>query len=73
MIDLSREDEPVPTSRVRHISPRIAEAYAGKTDKTVIRDINHLITMGLVERTRKGIRAKPEIMFAFLPRTRLDD
>jgi Fic family protein len=73
VIDLSENEEPVPTSKIRHISPRIAEAYAGKTDKTVIRDINHLITMGLVERIRKGVRAKPEIMFAFLPRTRSSD
>ncbi|MEW5956545.1 MAG: Fic family protein [Chloroflexota bacterium] len=73
VIDLSEKEKPVPTSKIRHISPRIAEAYAGKTDKTVIRDINHLITMGLVERTRKGVRAKPEIMFAFLPRTHSSD
>lgn len=73
VIDLSEQAKPVPTSKLRHISPRIAEAYAGKTDKTMIRDINHLIAMGLVERTRGGVRAKPEIMLAFLPRIRPSD
>jgi len=70
VIDLSEAEEPVPLAKIRHISPRIAEAYAGKTDKTVIRDINQLVTMGLVERSKKGVRARPEIMLAFLPGTR---
>jgi Fic family protein len=73
VIDLSGQEEAVPTSKIRHISPRIAEAYADKTDKTVIRDINRLTEMGLVEKTKKGFRARPEIMFAFLPRTHFLD
>jgi Fic family protein len=70
VIDLSEMREPVPTLKIRHISPRIAEAYAGKTDKTVMRDINNLIDMGLVAKGREGVRARREIMYAFLPRTR---
>lgn len=67
VIDLSRTTEYVPVLEVRHISPRIAEAYADKTDKTVKRDINVLENMNLVERTLKGVRAKREIVLAFLP------
>ena len=67
VIDLSRTTGYVPVLEVRHISPRIAEAYANKTDKTVKRDINVLENMNLVERTSKGVRAKREIMLAFLP------
>ena len=73
VIDLSAQDKPVLTSKIRHISPRIAEAYADKTDKTVMRDINHLMAMGLVEKSGKGVRARPEIMVAFLPRTHSRD
>jgi len=70
VIDLSKKESPIPLSDIRHISPRIAEAYASRTDKTVVRDINALQEMGLVERTPQGIKAKRETMLAFLPPTR---
>ncbi len=73
ILDLTDKKNPIPISEIRHISPRIAEAYAGKTDKTVKRDINELERIGLVERTPKGVRAKSEIMLAFLPPTRSGD
>ncbi len=69
-IDLSGQSKMMPVSRVRHVSPRIAEAYAHKTDKTVKRDINALEQMGLVEKSAKGVRAKNEIILAFLPGAR---
>jgi DeoR/GlpR family transcriptional regulator of sugar metabolism len=34
---------------------------------TLSRDINELVQMNLIERTTKGIRAKQEIILAFLP------
>ncbi|OEU65102.1 MAG: hypothetical protein BA863_06235 [Desulfovibrio sp. S3730MH75] len=70
VIDLSYEREPVPTPKLRHITPRIAEAYAGKTDKTVKRDINALSELNLVVKTDRGVRVKKEIMLAFLPPVR---
>lgn len=73
VLDLSAKKEPVPISEIRFVSPRIAEAYADKTMKTVRRDINRLEGMGLVEKTPEGVRAKREIMLAFLPQTRLKD
>ena len=66
VIDLSASAQPVPLSKLRHISPRVAESYASKTEKTVNRDVNHLLQLGLVERTREGVRARTEIMRAFL-------
>jgi len=45
----------------------MATAYAKKTRKTMVRDINKLIDMGLIERTKEGVRAKREIILAFLP------
>lgn len=66
-LDISRNEGPVPISKVKDVSTRIATAYAKKTHKTLMRDINELISMGLVENSTKGIRAKKEIILAFLP------
>lgn len=67
VIDLSYLDKPVPALKIRHISPRIAEAYANKTDKTVRRDVNVLIEMGLIKKISNGYISKKETMLAFLP------
>ena len=72
-IDLSDADRPVPASGIRHLSTRLAEAYAGKTDKTVSRDLNELRKLKLIERSKKGYRARPELMLAFLPPARTDE
>ena len=69
VLDLTARDEAVPISELRHVSPRIAEAYAGKTEKTVQRDVNQLIEMGLVIREGRGVRIRDERMSAFLPTT----
>lgn len=70
-LDLSRQDELIPMVEVSMISPRLIKAYHGKTQKTVARDVNVLLEMGLIEKTRKGVRAKREAILAFLPK-RLD-
>lgn len=70
VLDMTAQSAPLSPAQVRHVSPRIAEAYAGKTDKTVQRDINALVNMGLVERTPTGIRVKRELLLAFLPGVR---
>lgn len=51
------------------ITPRLARAYATRTQKTLTRDINVLVEMSLVARTSAGVRARTEIMRAFLPPT----
>ena len=70
VLDLTAKAEPIPISEIRHISPRIAESYAGKTIKTVQRDVNALVKMGLLEKKPKGFRAKMELVLAFLPGVR---
>lgn len=67
VIDLSEIDNPVPPLKVRHISPRIAEAYASLTEKTLARDINALIGLDLIVKTPKGLIANKNLMRAFLP------
>jgi Fic family protein len=69
VLDLTAQLEPVPLASIRYISPRIAETYAGKTDKTVQRDLNELEKMNLIQKTAKGIRVNRELMSAFLPGT----
>jgi Fic family protein len=67
-LDLSLlTDEPIRISKIPEISARMAAAYAKKTRKTMVRDVNKLINLGLFERTKEGIRAKKEIILAFLP------
>ncbi len=64
--DLSGKAEPVTLSDMRYVSTRIAEAYAGKTEVTVRRDLNELVKMELVIKTPEGFYANKEIMRAFL-------
>lgn len=57
---------PVPTHELRHLTPELAEAYAG-TVRTLPRDVNALVNMGLIERTRTGVRPRSWIIRSFLP------
>lgn len=67
VLDLSTHGGIVPKSHLLEISPRVAAAYAGKTTKTLTRDLNELTRMGLVWRSPNGYRARSEIIRQFLP------
>ena len=58
---------------MRLLSPGIAAAYAKVTERTLNRDIADLEEIGLVERTRTGIRARKEIILGFLSPSRDDE
>jgi Fic family protein len=66
-LDLGRTPEIVQVRKLSELTPRLAKAYAGKTSKTLQRDLNILQKMELVERLGNGIRAKKEVIIAFLP------
>ena len=70
VLDLTEAQEAVPLSKLRYISPLIAEAYADKTDKTLLRDVNFLVDLGLLVKETKGLRVNRERMSAFLPQRR---
>ena len=70
VLDLSLQHDLVHESGVTLISKRVMEVYQGKTRKTLSRDLNRLVDMGLIERTPDGIRPKREIILAFLPEQR---
>ncbi len=63
-----KPDGYTPRARLAALTPRLADAYAGKGSKTVTRDLNALSKLELIERTPKGIRARREVMLSFLPR-----
>jgi len=54
-------------SKIPELSPRLAREYAQKTPKTLTRDINALVQMGLVLRSGKSVKANMELILAFLP------
>ncbi|WP_328770417.1 DeoR family transcriptional regulator [Streptomyces sp. NBC_00286] len=56
-----------PAAEIRHLSPKIAEAYAGLTAKTISRDLNALEQLGLITRTRTGVQPALEQLRSFIP------
>jgi Fic family protein len=69
LLDLTYKAKPVPKKKLRAMTPRLAAEYIDKTERTLSRDLNALVNMGLIEATPKGYRAKPETILAFLPHT----
>lgn len=67
VLDLSQIAGPVLFSKLPEVSPRLAAAYARKTGKTLSRDVNALIQMGLLVQEQGGLRARKEFILAFLP------
>jgi Fic family protein len=70
VLDLSSvttDDGWVPVSKIAELTPKLAQAYAGKTAKTLTRDLNAVVEMGLVERAHYSVRANKRLILAFLP------
>ncbi len=66
-LDLGAKDDWVTVADIPELTPRLAKAYAGKTTKTVQRDVNQLEKMNLIRREGRKIRARREIILSFLP------
>ena len=66
-LSLTGHDAPVPKGTVRHLNPVLAELYAGKTDKTLTRDLNWLLREDLIEAAEGGYRARIERMLGLQP------
>ena len=69
VLDLSDFGGPVARRDIRLLTPALAEAYHGKTEKTITRDLNALARMGLINRGEQGIISGEDSILAFLPRT----
>ncbi len=71
VLELSTASEPVAVGKISELTPRLAKAYAGISSKTLQRDLAAVEEKGLVERKANGVRAKRELILAFLPWRRL--
>jgi Fic family protein len=52
---------------LRRLSPTLTEAYAGKTVKTLSRDLNAVLAMGLVEEDEHGYVPRDWVILTFRP------
>ena len=66
-LDLGDSGDWLEVGKVTELTPRLAKVYAGKTSKTVQRDLNALVEMGLIARDGRRVRAQREVILAFLP------
>jgi Fic family protein len=63
----------VSRTELRRVSARVAEAYAGKGDKTVSRDVRILLELGLIRRSGKAsYKTNRHRVEAFLPPRAVD-
>ncbi len=57
-----------PLDSLRRLTAELAERYAGKESKTIIRDVNKLVDLGLAEKTSdRKLRPRMELIEAFIP------
>lgn len=66
-LDLGAKRDWVPIADIGELTPRLAKAYAGKTTKTIQRDLNILQKLDLIAREDRKVRARREIILSFLP------
>lgn len=67
LLALTNMPGPVPKKSLTGISNRVAEYYAGRTGKTLTRDVNALLGMNLVRQEQGGLVANRELMDTFTP------
>ena len=67
VLSMSKEQFPIKRAQIATFSPEVAEAYRGKGDKTVTRDLNELRRLGLLRLDADGYVAAKDQMRAFLP------
>lgn len=67
VLALSDQPQPTPRAGLRRLTPELAELYAGKTDKTLTRDLNAIRGLGLIRSTASGWEAAREQILAYMP------
>jgi Fic family protein len=69
VLEMSKFDDPLPRAMLRKLSGTLIEMYHDKTDKTLTRDINAVVKMGLVRRQGRSYAPNKHVIEAFLPVT----
>ena len=64
---------PIKRAEIRSVSDRVRDEYASKTEKTLTRDLNELLRLGLVVREGGEVAANYDLIHAFLPPRVSDD
>jgi Fic family protein len=67
VLDLSKQQEPIPRSKIRELSPRVAVAYTERGEKTLTRDLNALLKRGLIKHEDGGYRPAREKILTMMP------
>jgi hypothetical protein len=67
LLAISARKTPVHIRELRGLTPELAAEYAGKTGKTISRDVNALVKERMLERSGTALRARTERVLAFLP------
>lgn len=70
VLDLSNQANPVAKAEIPSLTPRLRKAYAGKTDKTLSRDLSKLLKMELLATARGEYFPNRGLIEAFLPMRR---
>lgn len=69
VLEISKSEEPLPRASLRTLSSSLVEMYVNKTGKTLTRDINAIVEMGLVRRHGGSYIPNKRVIEAFLPVT----
>lgn len=67
VLDMSKDHQLIPLNQLTEISPRVATAYATKTQKTLLRDLKTLMGLDLIESKDGGYKTKIGKVIALLP------
>ncbi len=69
LVALSLPEEPAHNrTQIRHLTPELAEAYAGTSQRLFRRDMSRLVELGLIEEQPAGLfRARVDVIDAFKP------
>jgi cell filamentation protein, protein adenylyltransferase len=59
--------KPIPKADMRWLTPKLAQAYDGKTDKTLSRDLNAIRKLALLNRGRQGYVPNEAVLLGFFP------
>lgn len=74
IFDLAAKNDFVARKDLTSVSTRVLKDYQGKTERTLLRDIQALTACRLIEfRPKLGYRARTEIIAAFLPHAKSRD